>query len=167
MMNKVEEAISILSGLLGDLCALIEVLKDYEHQPEFHKRPVFRQSVYRLCLQSIILNMAKYEEFTTKYSKVVLANAPQHHRVMNNFKEQIKKKGVITFRNDYVAHVQRSKEKRVLTDEEVDEQIHQIVGDNAIPFFDWICPEDTEKVEPNGYLVGVIQLIRDDLSRSL
>lgn len=59
-MSQVNEAVKILSGLIGDICTPIKVIKDYEADPEFQKKnkEIFRQCVYRLCLQALALNMA-------------------------------------------------------------------------------------------------------------
>src|SRR5579872_5524477 len=111
-MSQAKEAIKILSGFIGDFCTPIEVIKDYEADPIFRKpgREKFVQGVYRLCLQALALNMAKYVEFCRKYPKVVHDNAPQYSKQMNLFQEKIKEKEVMAFRNDYVGHIQNDKE---------------------------------------------------------
>jgi thiol-disulfide isomerase/thioredoxin len=168
-MEKVKEAISILSGFIGDFCTPIEVIKGYEDDEKFRMegREVFVQGVYRLCLQSIILNMAKYVEFCRKYSQTINEHAPQYSKLMNSYQEKIKQKDVTKFRNDYIGHIQIDKEKRVLSDDEVDAYISKIIGEHALPFFNWICPENYDETNPELSLVGVITMIRDELHKSL
>ncbi|WP_312842888.1 hypothetical protein [Stutzerimonas nitrititolerans] len=168
-MSQVNEAVKILSGLIGDICTPIKVIKDYEADPEFQKKnkEIFRQCVYRLCLQALALNMAKYVEFCRKYSKIVNDNAPQHSKPMNLFQEKIKQKEVMGFRNDYVGHIQKDSEKRILTENEIDAYISKIFGNDALIFFKWVWPEGFESKPPESSLVGIIVALRDALRAKL
>jgi hypothetical protein len=164
-MEKSAEAIKILASLVSDLCTPILVLRDYDSRQEFHEehKKVFKQGVYRLCLSAVIINMAKYVELWRKYSEIKRKHLAEHDKTINIYIEKIKNLGTISFRNDYIAHTQNDKEKRVLTDEEVDQYIFKITGGNAEDLFSWIYPKNYNDTDKNNSLVGIIMLSKDAL----
>tara|TARA_R110001583_G_scaffold36787_5_gene120885 strand:- start:2931 stop:3431 length:501 start_codon:yes stop_codon:yes gene_type:complete len=166
-MSESQYSVDVLNGLIVDLHTPINVLKDYTEQLHGEIDPEFRQGLYRFCLQALILNCAKYTEFCRDYGKVVNEVATEFAPLMNKFKSEIEIKGINSFRNDYIGHIRSKKLKRPLTTEETDAEIYKIVGSSALPFMDWICPDTPSTADSKTYLVGVLVLIRDEISKSL
>jgi hypothetical protein len=166
-MNEIKHAIDVLNGLIVDLDTPIKVLKGYLESEDFEIDKDFRQGLFRFCLQTLILNCSKYTEFCRNYGKVVNRHARPLAPLMNKFKIEIEDKGINSFRNDYIGHIRSNKLKRPLTTEETDAEIKKIVGINALPFMDWICPDTPSKVDPTTYLIGVLVLMRDEIVKAL
>jgi len=172
MRKKIEECISILTSLIGDLSVAVEVIKDYEKQPSFHleSKQEFRQCVYRLCFSSIVINCRKYVEFTAKYGQILNAIIPEHQEQKNKYIALINNNIAIkTLRNDYIAHVQSSSTKKALTEQEVQNSILEMIGGekNALLFLNSISPDNIELTNLEDSFVGTIQLLRDALKDKL
>lgn len=168
MRKNIEECVNILTGLISDLSVAVEVIKDYEKQPSFHleSKKAFRQSVYRLCFSSIVINCRKYVEFTAKYGQILNAIIPEYQEQKNKYIALINNNTAIkALRNDYIAHVQSSSTKKALTELEVQNSIVEMIGGehNALPFLNSISPDNIESTNLEDSLVGTIQLLRDAL----
>ena len=166
-MSEPKHAIDVLNGLIVDLDTPIKVLTDYLESEYFEIDNDFRKGLFRFCLQTLILNCAKYTEFCRDYGKVVNTHAQSLAPLMNQFKIEIEAKGINSFRNDYIGHIRSKKLKRPLTIEETDAEINKIVGSSALPFMNWICPDVPSKTDSTKYLIGVLVLMRDEIAKSL
>ncbi|UJF21202.1 integron-associated HEPN domain-containing protein [Shewanella sp. OMA3-2] len=166
MSTEISRAINILNHLVADLTMAITVLKDYEKRGILNSFQ--RQNLYRLCFTSLIMNCSKYEEFCNKYRKVIYQEVPHLKELSDEFKKTILAKGIKSYRNDYIGHIHSKKLQRPLTDAEVQSNFVGIIGsDNALDFFDWICPDNYIETDKTTHLVGVIETLRDDLSNKL
>ncbi|GAB0109510.1 hypothetical protein [Pseudoalteromonas distincta] len=162
---ELERALKISTNLIVDITMSVTVLKDYLYKSDLSK--LHERALYRLCFTSIIMNCSKYVEFCDKYNKLLHTENPKLDSLRNTFKEKVKNKGIISFRNDYIGHIHSKKLQRPLDDIEIQDKFISIIdSDNVALFFDWLCPEDILNTDLTKSLVGVIQLTRDELEKS-
>ena len=163
---ELKQACNILNELLADLTMAVTVLKDYEERGNING--LQRQVLHRLCFSTIFIECTKYVEFCTKYSRILNLEIPQLNSLRNKYQEDIKSKGIVSLRNDYIGHIHSKKLQRPLTDDEIQEQFISIIGsDSVLPFLDWICPDHLSKTDKTKSLVGTIEIIRDELEKKL
>lgn len=163
---RIEHAYKILNSLVADLTMAVTVIKDYEERGQLTE--IQRKALYRLCFSELVIHCSKYVELCRKYGQQLNQEIPDLNSLKNNFSEEIKRKGIVSFRNDYVGHIHSKKLKRPLTDEEVQNRIIDIIGsDNPLDFLNWICPDNLSSTDMNKSLVGVISQMRDALGKKL
>ncbi|EGQ7962700.1 TPA: hypothetical protein NGS90_003650 [Vibrio parahaemolyticus] len=172
MRNRNHELLEILVGLIGELTISVSIIREYEDKPYMHKPELVasRQSIWRLCFNSIVLNCCKYVELNRKYSREFNEMTPELNKIRGQYNELItSNKSLLILRDDYVAHVNSLKTKKCLTPDEVQNHIITMIGGgtNAAEFLDWICPDDYESSNPNESLVGVVTQLRDLLVSKL
>ena len=114
-----EDAIHILNEFIADICVGVEVLKDYEHGIYPNRDELFKQGIYRLCLQSIFLNCAKYTEFCREYGQVLNECCQDLTKLNNQVKAKFEQRGINAFRSKYIAHNRCDKTKKPFTLEEI------------------------------------------------
>ena len=164
-MDRKDEVIKILAGLVSDLGTPISVLRDYESMTAF-KDPIkasFRLGVYRLCINSIVINLNKYVELWRKYSDIKRTFLSAHDSSINLYISKINNLGVAGFRNDYAAHVQNNKIKKILTDEDVMAFVQNLTDGDAENLFSWIYPKNYLQLDRKDSLMGVVMLAKDTL----
>lgn len=170
--TKLTELESIYTQLLSDFTGAVTVLRDYESKPDFGhpSNSVFRQAVWRLCFSAIVLNCYKYVEASAKYNRELRECIPNLTVIRNQYLKEINENtAIIELRNGYVAHIQYGKEKRTLTNDEVQAKIVSMIGggEDAGEFLNWICPKDFKNLDntkKQDSLVGTIELLRDSIS---
>ncbi|EGQ7835228.1 hypothetical protein ACS0KD_004405 [Vibrio vulnificus] len=171
MRTRADELLEILTNMMGDLTIAVSIIREYEEKPHMHKPElrVSRQCIWRLCLNSIVLNCCKFEELNRKYAKEMNQIIPEYNSLRGEYNEIIKNnKSIQSLRNDYVAHVNSSRTKNALTPDEVQSHIKAIVGsESANDFLDWVCPERVETTDLDKSLVGVVLQLRDSLGSKL
>ncbi|EJI1281304.1 TPA: hypothetical protein RQK50_004447 [Vibrio vulnificus] len=144
----------------------VTVIKDYESRRKL--KELHRQVLYRLCFSALVINCTKYVELCSKYSKVFNDEIPHLNKLRNQYQEEIKQRGIVAFRNDYIGHIHSKKLNRPLTDQEVQDKFLTIVGSsNVLEFLDWICPDNLSTTDRTQSLVGVIEMLRDALESKL
>ncbi|WP_350998358.1 MULTISPECIES: hypothetical protein [unclassified Shewanella] len=167
-MNAKQDAIDILNGFIVDISVAVEVLKDYEVGDYPQRDNQFRQGLYRLCLQSIILNCAKYTEFCREYGQVLNECCPDLSSERNNIKENLEQRGVNKFRSKYIAHNRCDITKRPFTTKETDMLVNSIIGGSgALDFLNWLLPDYPENVKTQKYFTGFLSLLRDRIHETL
>ncbi|MCD9504862.1 hypothetical protein GLP37_22145 [Photobacterium phosphoreum] len=169
MSEKWVEVKEILSGLIGDLTISVTVLKEYEDQAYIHKPEykIKRQAIWRLCVYSMVINCCKFLELNKKYGAIFKDLIPEHNDIRGKQVEKIKNNTAITkLRNSCVAHV--NNKAKYLTENEVQNEIISMFnGTDAVEFLNWIYPDNVDEIDKTSYLVGVIELLRDSISKKL
>ncbi len=159
-MRQKEEIVEILCGFIAEIQSAIELIKDFEEAHPDNRNPVYRQGVYRVCLNSIMLNLAKYLEFHEKYNKELHNLVPVHTDDRRHWAKIFIEKGVKEFRNKYLAHIRCKNDKRTLTYNEIDAYVYKICGGkSALDFFELLSPE---KSGVKGF-IQMVEEIRDDI----
>ena len=167
-MSERQDAIDILNGMILDICVAVEVLRDYEHGDYPNRDALFRQGIYRLCLQSIILNLAKFTEFCREYGKLMHQFCPELTIQRNKIKEDLEKKKVNDIRSKYIAHNRCDKTKSPLSTQEIDTLLIGVIGsDSAQDFLDWLHPQTMSDADNPESFSGCISLVRDKLAKGL
>ncbi len=169
--NRLFELADILTGLIGDLSIAVSVLKEYESKPEMRKPElaVRSQCIWRLCVNSIVINCCKYVELNRKFGQEFKNEIPELNKLRGQFNEKItKNKSIGILRDDYVAHVNSRSSKKCLTHAEVQNHILSMFGGtHASKFLDWVCPDHIEASNQHESLVGTIQLLKDAVVKKL
>jgi len=161
-MSERQDAIDILNGMILDICVAVEVLRDYEHGDYPKRDDLFRQGIYRLCLQSIILNLAKFTEFCREYGKLIHECCPELTLQKNKMKEALERKKVNDIRSKYIAHNRCDKTKSPLSTQEIDTLLIGVIGsDYAQDFLDWLHPQIASDEDVPESFTGYISLVRD------
>lgn len=167
-MSVKHDAIHILNEFIADICVSVEVLKDYEDGIYPNRDELFRQGIYRLCLQSIFLNCAKYTEFCREYGRVLYECCQDLTELNNEVKAEFERRGINAFRSKYIAHNRCDKTKKPFTLEEIDSQVVKILGStNAKPFLEFLLPDDIDNVQEMDYFTGFLKVMRDRISATL
>ena len=167
-MSDKRDSIQILSALTSDICVSVEVLRDYENGNYPNREEFFRCGIYRLCLQTIILNCAKYTEFCREYGCVIRECCPELQKLANQVKSQLEARGVNTARNKFIAHNRCKKNKRPLSVAEIDKLVINVMGsESALPFIEFLFPQDLEGKPKKDYLVGILETIKDRIGSTL
>ncbi len=167
-MSIKEDAIHILNEFIADICIGVEVLKDYENGVYPNRDELFRQGIYRLCLQSIFLNCAKYTEFCREYGQVLHECCQDLTELNNQIKAEFERRGINAFRSKYIAHNRCDKTKKPFTIEEIDSQVVKILGSkNVKPFLDFLLPDNPDSVPEMDYFTGFLKVMRDRISATL
>ncbi|GAB2198959.1 hypothetical protein [Sessilibacter sp. MAH4] len=167
-MSIKEDAIHILNEFIADICIGVEVLKDYENGIYPNRDELFKQGIYRLCLQSIFLNCAKYTEFCREYGQVLNEYCQDLAKLNNQVKAEFEQRGINSFRSKYIAHNRCDKTKKPFTVEEINSQVVKILGStNAKPFLDFLLPDNPDGVPEIDYFTGFLKVIRDRISATL
>lgn len=151
-MRKIEELIEILCGFISDIQSSIELIKDLEYHQLYGDNTIYRQGAYRVCLNAIFLNMAKFIEFHEKYNETLHELVPYFSEERKRWVVEFNKRQVRDFRNKFVAHIRCKKSKKPLTYEEMDCFVEKICGGkDPLVFFEWISPRNTT----NGFISHV------------
>lgn len=167
-MSQVRESVDILNGLIVEIQTAIIVIKNHEKDPEFRSNELFRNGLYRICLQSIMLNLSKFIEFNEKYNIFLNSITPEHNELRKSLVSILLKKRIREFRNKYLAHVSCKKSKKALSYSEIDAYIEKVVGGrDAIPFFEWLSPEAPRDSEEGSSFLGGVVLIRNSILKHL
>ena len=141
-MRHIEELIEILCGFIVDVQSSIRLIEDMEEHETHGENAVFRQGAYRVCLNSIFLNLAKFIEFHDKYNRELHSLFPELTDRRKYWVSEFKKRDVIGFRNKFVAHIRCKASKKPLTYDEMDSYVSKICGGrDALAFFEWLYPE--------------------------
>ncbi|GGB12486.1 hypothetical protein [Agarivorans gilvus] len=166
---KLLELEEILTNVMMDLATAVNVLRDYESRAWFQdpKNSKKRQCLWRLCISAIVINCSKYMEVNEKYGKYFKEELHEYTELRNKFYNAVKSNTSIKkLRNYTVAHV--SNKSDYLSADEVQQEILLMFGNsNASDFLDWLCPEDIESTNKNDSLVGVLEQLRDAVSKKL
>mgnify|MGYP003666754641 CR=1 FL=1 len=167
-MSTKQDAVDILNEFIADICIAVEVLRDYELGVYPNRDELFRQGMYRLCLQSIFLNCAKYTEFCREYGQVLRECCPDLQDLNNRVKSELEKRGVNAFRSKYIAHNRCDITKKPFTLDEINSYVVKILGgSNAKPFLDFLMPESPDSVPDADYFTGFLGVIRDRICAKL
>ncbi len=159
-VQKINDAIYILDGLIGDLIGAVNLIKVTRRQDIIENTGVEHKHIFRICFTSLFMNCSKYVEFCDKYGQLLKNEVPELSRLQNKFKEEIKNKGIISFRNDYIGHIHSKKLGRPLSNIETQDKLESCIGgDDSLPFLNWIYPDKADSVCNHKYLVGVIELL--------
>ncbi len=114
------------------------------------------------------MSCTKYVEYCDKYGKLINDEAPQLSKLQNKFKEEIKNRGIVAFRNDYIGHIHSKKLGRALSNIEAQDKLESCIGgQNSLPFLNWIYPDEVELECRENYLVGAIELLHNALQAKL
>jgi len=163
MSCKTQEIEEILTHIMMDLTTAVTVLKDYESKPFLHEPENMskRQCVWRLCVNSIVINCCKYMEVNERYGMYFKEHIHELTDLRNKYYKEINNnKSIKKLRNYCVAHV--SNKAEYLTANEVQSEINGMFGgEHADKFFNWLCPDNIESTVLEDSLVGTIQLLRD------
>jgi hypothetical protein len=167
-VQNINDAIYILDGLAGDLKGTVYLLKESRRKNIIENTLIEHKHIFRLCFTSLFMNCSKYVEFCDKYGKLLKEEVPELSRLQNKFKEEIKSKGIISFRNDYIGHIHSKKLGRPLSNIETQEKLESCIGGtDSLPFLNWICPDEPNLFSNDKYLVGVIELLHRELQIKL
>lgn len=167
-MSERQDAVDILNGMILDICVAVEILRDYEYGEYPNRDELFRQGLYRLCLQSIVLNLAKYTEFCREYGQLAHKHCPELSSQRNKIKEDLENKNVNEIRSKYIAHNRCKKSKQALSTDEIDKLMNGIMGsDSAHLFLNWLLPHKAIDVDDPESFTGFISLLRDKLAVGL
>ncbi len=167
-MSIKEDTIHILNEFIADICIGVEVLKDYEYGIYPNRDKLFKQVIYRLCLESIFLNCAKYTEFYREYGQVLNECCQDLTKLNNQVKAEFELRGINAFRSKYIAHNRCDKTKKPFTIEEINSQVVKILGNtNAKPFLDFLLPDNPDSVPEIDYFTGCLKVMRDRISATL
>lgn len=167
-MDNKRDAVEILNGFIADICVAVEVLKDYESGIYPNRDSLFRQGIYRLCLQSIILNCAKYTEFCREYGFVLKECCPDLQGLSNQVKSELERRDVNSVRSKYIAHNRCDKTKKPLTVAEIDALIIKVMGNSsALPFINFLMPDNFKEIPREDYFVGFLETMRDRILEKL
>ncbi|MBA6290724.1 hypothetical protein H4J58_00765 [Colwellia sp. MB3u-70] len=167
-MQKFNDAIYILDGLAGDLIGSVLLLKETRRNNLLDNTAIQHKHIFRLCFTSVFMNCSKYVEFCDKYGKLLKDEVPELSQLQNKFKEEIKSRGIISFRNDYIGHIHSKKMGRPLSNTETQDKLESCIGgDDSLPFLNWIYPDESDLVSKDNYLVGVIELLHRALQIKL
>ena len=116
------------------LISYLSLMNDKKNGESSANQTVYR-GVYRICLASIILNLAKYTEFYKRYKGII---PPDMRKVSKQLHNDIVSRGVKDFRNKVVGHIWDLENNRPLTGEEIDLRINKIMRGNINDFLHWI-----------------------------
>ena len=167
-MSQVRESLDILNALIVEIQTAIIVIKNHEKDPEFRSNELFRKGLHRICLQSIMLNLSKFIEFNEKYNIFLNSIAPEHNELRKMLISILLKKRIREFRNKYLAHVSCKRSKKALSSSEIDTYIEGVIGGrDAVPFFEWLSPENTNESEDGSSFLGSVVLIRNSILKHL
>jgi hypothetical protein len=168
MVNKLNDAVFILDGLAGDLTGSVLLLKETRRNNFLENTSIQHKHIFRLCLTSIFMSCTKYVEYCDKYGKLINDEAPQLSKLQNKYKEEIKNRGIVAFRNDYIGHIHSKKMGRALSNIEAQEKLESCIGGkDSLPFLNWVYPDAAKLENRENYLVGVIELLHKALQVKL
>lgn len=166
--SNIEEARTVLAGLMGDLATAVFVFRRFEYDSEIDITDELKLGIYRLTFTSIFVSCSKYTEFCRKYGAIVNSHAPGVVKAMNHHKCLIESKGINGIRNDFIGHIHSKELGRPLTNAELSQRFESVLGGKNIdPFLDWIMPTKNRSDIEKDSLVGVIGEISDALRANL
>jgi len=158
--EKALDAVDVLNDFLGDFVTGVMVFREYSAQHKSGRLPLeLMVGVQRMCLSSIVLAFAKFEEFWKHYKVVVPV---EHHQACKTVLKEIRVRKITDFRNQVVGHVWNTETKRPLRHSEVMEALAHVTSPDFGTFLNWV-----NSPKGNTYphtVVSVVETVRDAIN---
>ena len=154
MREKSLEAVRLLNSFIGDLIAGVRIMDLPDNVPGLTSATA--NSIRRMCLSHLVLTIYKLEEFYKKYKRVLPEEAKE---VWKRLYIEIKRRGIRSFRNEYVGHIWTKNGKRPLLPDEIDTALESIFDSTTGEFLLWINNPDNNHIGES--IVGTVEDTRD------
>ena len=170
MNLKFEELSWLFTDLMMDMIAPSIVFKEFGKIHEFVPENSSYLSINRMCLSQLIITLCKFHEIYSKFGEYdsEFKTMPQElFDSLQSIDSEIKRRDIYKFRNVYVGHAFKEIRKgnkivsrKPLSLEEGQTRLNNIVANDYLEFYDWICPQDL-KTSDGSSVVEVITRVRD------
>ena len=151
------DAADVLNDFIGDFITGVMVFREYSKElQEGRIKLEMMVPIQKMCLSSLVLAFAKFEEFWKHYHDVV----PKEHRdACKSILKAIQVRKITEFRNRCVGHIWDNAKQRPLAHSEVMRALEVMAVPNFAAFLDWI-----NNPKANTYpstVVSIVEAVRD------
>jgi hypothetical protein len=154
------EAVDILTDLIADCTAPVNVFKDYLLEwKDDETRQSHLTAVYRLCMSQIVLGLYKWVEFYDKYHDLIPEDMRNECKMLV---KRIKARDIEYFRNSCIGHIWNREKNRPLLHSEIERLLKRITLGHAGKFMKWV--NDPEKNSYPTTVVSIVETLRDIIS---
>jgi len=158
--ERAVDAVDVLNDFIGDFITGVMVFRTYATYLKAGKIPLeMMVGIQKMCVSSIVLAFAKFEEFWRHYHDVVQA---EHRDACKDVLKAIRARKITEFRNRVAGHIWNAKTKRPLKNSEVMQALELMAAPHFDAFLDWV-----NNPVVNAYpttVVSVIEAVRDGIA---
>lgn len=153
------DAVDVLNDFVGDLVTGTNLFREYDQQYRRDKLPFeLMIPIQRMCLSYIVLALSKWTEAYDKYHAIFPSEFSNIYKRLN---ADIRKRGILEFRNKCVGHIWDKKTNKPLTHSEVMGRLSIITEGSIHNFLNWI-----NNLHDNTFpktVVSIIEKIKDHI----
>lgn len=133
----------MLNDFVGDLIAGTWTLKLYQsHKISAVANQNTQLFVMRMCISHLIITVSKWNEFYERYKSIIPDNIGKKAKILQ---KDIKRRGLVSFRNIVVGHIWDKRLNRPLTPEEIDIKLQKVFITDQKDFLDWVNNPKNQK----------------------
>ncbi|CAH1542675.1 hypothetical protein THF5H11_370001 [Vibrio jasicida] len=143
-----KQAIFVLNTIFGEIAVSVNTYRTHlerltdKNFDDCSQDAIFR---YQMLISQVAISCTKYVEFCRVYNKTVHELVPHMSKDMNKLQEEIKNRGLVEFRNDYVGHIHSKALGRPLTEAEYAKVQDKVTQSDMESFLEWLIPSDLGK----------------------
>ena len=161
MNIKAKQAFDVLNEFIVDLITgsrSIEIFESKSFRRQNNSVP--HTARIRMCYSHIFVALAKWIEFYEHFQSIIPSDC---HSECKGLYNEIKKLGIVQFRNKRVGHIWDKKQNRPWTTEETNAYFNSILSDNPNIFLKWINDPSNNSF-PNT-VVSIVEKTRDRIQQ--
>jgi hypothetical protein len=159
MERRRVDASDVLTELHGNLCIACGTFRMHFAQFERGEMPLLLMvGVQTMCLQHIVLALAKLAEFWERFHDVVPTEYREQFKLLL---KELRRRGVKEFRNKAAGHIWDKDLGRPLVQSEIQERLLRIADGDRRTFLEWVFGEQ-ENIYPKT-VVSIVEAVRDRL----
>jgi hypothetical protein len=158
--KKAVHAADTLTDFIGDFVGGTALLRQWATDFKAGRVPeTVMISVQKICLSHLVLALSKFTEFYKRFKQVIPS---EHLGTCKALAAEIKRKGVVEFRNKCVGHIWDDDQQRPLVHSEIMTRLARLTGDDMYGFLNWINNPETNEFPST--VVSVVETVRDALA---
>jgi len=134
--EKAVHAADTLTDFIGDFVGGTALLREGATDFKAGRVPeMVMVNVQKICVSHLVLGLSKFVEVYKRFNQVIPS---EYLGTCKALAAEIRRKGVVEFRNKCVGHIWDNKQQRPLIHSEIMTRLARITGDDMSGFLNWI-----------------------------
>ena len=157
--EKAVHAADVLTDFIGDFVGGTALLHEWATDFKSGRVPqMVMINVQKICVSHLVLSLSKFAEFYKRFNQVIPS---EYLGTCKALAAEIRRKGVVEFRNKCVGHIWDNEHNRPLIHSEIMARLALLTDDDMSGFLNWI--NDPKNNEFPSTVVSVVETVRDAL----